>query len=314
MKLNNLGPDKQVQIAYIAQQHYVQGKTRIEIAEETGLSRFKIGRILEEAVSSGMVKFEISSPSGIDLDLSVRLKKVFNLAHAIAVNVPSENPEVMQQRLGATAGAFLQEILDDEDVLGLTSGRTINALAKSLESLPRCEVVQLAGVAGPIQETGVETIRLISEVAGGKPWTIYSPLVVSDTETAQGIKRQPGISATFRQFDRITVAVVAVGSWSPPDSQMIENPALLDSERDELLKLGVRAEIGATLIGDSGRIFTELDDRCVAISEPQLRKVPHVLAVAGGALKTEAIRAVIASGLIHSLVTDAATARRLIGG
>jgi DNA-binding transcriptional regulator LsrR (DeoR family) len=36
-----------------------------------------------------------------------------------------------------------------------------------------------------------------------------------------------------------------------------------------------------------------------------------VIAVAGGETKTQAIRAVLASGLVHSLITDASTARRL---
>jgi DNA-binding transcriptional regulator LsrR (DeoR family) len=312
MKKTEPGPDALVRTAYMAHRHFVEGRTRIEIAEETGLSRFKVGRMLDEAVSSGLVKFEISSPSGLDLELSIQLQKAFQLDRAIAVNVPSEAQEVMHQQLGGTAAKLLSEILTDRDVFGLTSGRTINALARSLTTLPACEVVQLAGIAGPIQETGIETIRRVSAVAGGRPWTIYAPLVVSDAATAEGLRRQPELRDTFAQFSRVTVAVVAVGSWSPPDSQMIENPALGAQDRDRLIARGVRAEVCATLIGDQGQIIAELDDRCIAIPEAQLRRVPHVIAVAGGEAKTDAIRAVLASGLIHSLVTDAATARRLI--
>jgi DNA-binding transcriptional regulator LsrR (DeoR family) len=314
MESNRLGPDRQVQIAHIAQQHFVQGKTRIEIAEETGLSRFKVGRILDDAVSSGMVRFEISSPSGIDLDLSLRLKKHFSLERGLVVDVPSEIPEVMQERLGTTAADLLTEILGDTDVLGLAYGRTISVLANSLRSLPPCDVVQLAGVAGPIQETGVEVMRRVSSMTGRRPWTIYSPLVVTDAQTAEGIRRQHGTKETFDQFKRITVAVVGVGSWSPPDSQMMKNPALSREDRDKMLKLGVLAEIGATLIADKGRVVHDLDDRCIAISEVQLRQVPHVMAIAGGQSKTTAIKAVLDSGLVNSLVTDAATARRLLEG
>lgn len=303
-----------MRIAYIAHRHFVEGRTRVQIAQETGLSRFKVGRILEDAMSSGMVKFEISSPSGIDLELSVKLQKAFNLDGAIVVEVPSSAPEVMQQFLGATAAALLTETLTDSDVLGLTSGRTINALARSLKSLPCCEVVQLAGIAGPVQETGVETIRRVSAVAGGRAWTIYAPLVVSDSATAKGLRRQPELSDTFAQFHRVTVAVVAVGSWFPQDSQMIENPALEDRDRNMLLAQNVRAEVCATLVDDHGKVIHDLDDRCIAISEPDLRKIPRVIAVAGGERKSEAIRSVLASGLIHSLVTDAVTARDLIGG
>lgn len=313
MTMAQLGPDALVRTAYIAQQHFIEGKTRIEIAAETGLSRFKIGRILEQAVASGIVRFEIASPSSLDLELSVQLQKAYGLERAIAVNVPAETPEAIQQHLGGTAADLLSEILTDDDVLGLTSGRTVNALARSLRSLPRCEVVQLAGIAGPIQETGIETIRRVSAVAGTRPWTIYAPLIVSDAATAQGLRRQHELMDTFAQFSRVTVAVVAVGSWSPPDSQMVENPALGSQDRDALIARGVRAEVCATLVNDAGRVIEDVDDRCIAIPESQLRRIPHVIAVAGGEAKTQAIRAVLVSGLAHSLITDAATARRLIG-
>jgi DNA-binding transcriptional regulator LsrR (DeoR family) len=311
MDMAQLGPDALVRTAYIAQQHFIEGKTRIDIAAETGLSRFKIGRILDQAIATGIVRFEIASPSSIDLELSVQLKKSYGLDRAIAVNVPSEAPEVIQQHLGSTAADLLSEILTDDDVLGLTSGRTVNALARALRSLPRCEVVQLAGIAGPIQETGIETIRRVSAAAGTTPWTIYAPLIVSDAATATGLRRQHEVLDTFAQFARVTVAVVAVGSWSPADSQMVENPALAPRERDDLIARGVRAEVCATLVDDQGRVIHDVDDRCIAIPESQLRRIPHVIAVAGGETKTQAIRAVLASGLVHSLITDASTARRL---
>lgn len=309
---HTLGPDQQVQLAYIAQRHFVQGRTRIEIAEETGLSRFKVGRLLEEAIEHGIVKFEIASPPGINLALSVELQKHYGLQHSLVVEVATEEPGDIQDRLGQAGARLLEEILTEDDVLGLTSGRTIGALARALQELPHCDVVQLAGVAGAIQETGIEVMRRVSSVARVQPWAVYSPLVVSDAESARAILRQHDTKRTFEQYRRVSVAVVAVGSWKPEDSQMIHNPALTTADRDQLLAAGARAEIGATLIAADGTIITDLDDRTIAISEPELRRVPTVIALAGGARKTSAIHAVLRSGLVNSLVTDTATAHRLL--
>lgn len=308
------GPGKQVQIAYVATQHYLERKTRIEIAEETGLSRFKVGRLLEEAVSSGIVRFDIVSPSGLRLDLSVALSTRFGLTHAIVVDVPSDVDSVMQMTLGTTAAALVSEIVTDDDVLGLTSGRTLNAMARAVTTLPQCSIVQLAGVAGRIQETGIEIMRRMSTVAGVRPWTIYSPLVVSDAQTAEGIRRQPDTRQTFEQFSSVTVAVGSIGAWQPENSLMVQNPALSDVDRSHLLSRGVVAEFGATLVTDSGEVVHDIEDRCIAITEAQLRAVPTVIAVAGGSTKTRAIRALLASKLINGLVTDSATAERLLAG
>ena len=309
-----MGPAKQVQMAHIATQYYLRNKTRIEIANETGLSRFKVGRLLDEALQTGIVRIDIVSPSGVRLDMSVKLRERYGLRHAVVVDVPFEAEEAMQAKLGATAGELLQEILTDEDVLGLTSGRTLNAMARSLRSLPKCGVVQLAGVAGPIQETGLEIMRRMSAIAGVKPATIYSPLVVSDALAATGIRRQPDTIQTFEQFSRVTVAVGAVGAWDPENTQMLRNKALDAETREKLLAAGVVAEFGATLVTDSGEVIHDLDSRCIAINEEQLRAIPDVIAVAGGRTKTRAIRALLASGLLKGLVTDTATAERLLGG
>lgn len=309
-----LGPSRQVQIAHIATRFYLQGRSRVEIAEETGLSRFKVGRLLEEAVSSGIMTFTISSPSGLRLDLSVQLAERYSLHNVVVVDVPSEDDEAFQTTLGAAAADLLGDIIDKDDVLGLTSGRTLNAMARAITELPPCDVVQLAGVAGHLQETGLEVMRRISAVANVQPWTIYSPLVVSDNATADGIRRQPDTHRTFEQFSRITVALGAVGSWQPTNSLMVLNPALSESDRSRLIEHGVVAEFGATLITDEGTVVHEIEQRCIAISEQQMRNIPTVIAVAGGPTKTRAIRALLASRLINGLVTDSATAERLLGG
>lgn len=309
-----LGPMRQVQIAHIATEYYLNGKTRIEIAEQTGLSRFKVGRLLDEAVESGIVRFQISSPSNVSLELSVRLKERFGLEHAVVVAVPTDSEVALQESLGATAADLLHEILTEDDVLGLTSGRTLNAMARSITSLRCHEVVQLAGVAGPIQQSGLEVMRRVSMLDGVRPWPIYSSLIMSDPQAAEGVRRQPDVHHTFKQSSRVTVAVGAIGSWVPRNSLMFENRALTDADRRHLLKRGVVAEIAATLVTDAGEVVHDLDSRCIAVTEGQLRAIPTRIAAAGGPTKVRAIRAVLTARLITGLVTDAETAEQLLAG
>ena len=308
----SIGPLSTVQLAHIAREHYVNGKSRVEIADETGLSRFKVGRMLDEAVQTGIIRFEIVSTPGVDLDLSMRLKQRVGLQHAVAVELPVDTDAEAQSTLGTVAAGLVEELVGPEDILGLTSGRTLNVMAHALTSLPCRSVVQLAGVAGPIQESGLEVIRRLASFPGVQPWPIYSSLVMSDAQTAQGVMRQPGIRAAVEMFDAVSVALCAVGSWAPPNSLMMVNPAISDEDRAELLRRGVVAEIASTLVADSGEIIHDLDDRCIAVSEAQLRAIPSRVAIAGGPAKTRAIRAVLTSELLTGLVTDVFTAGRLL--
>lgn len=306
-----IGPDALVQMGYIARRFYIDGLTRVQISDELKLSRFKVARILEEAIERGIVKIEIATPDSIDLELSLALKERFGLSRAIAVLVPGDLPEITQDHLGRAAAALLSEIVVEGDVLGLTAGRTITAMAGHLDKLAYCDVVQLAGVAGPAVDNGVEVIRRVSSVSHGRSHAIYAPLVVENANTAAALRREPSISSTFRRFDSVTKAVLAVGSWSPPDSQLHDTAAQLGI-LDKLLALGVQAEVCSTLLDKDGRVIDAITARSIAISTAQLRSVPEVIAVAGGPLKGAAVAAALRSGIVKSLVTDTALAQRLL--
>ncbi|GHG59860.1 DNA-binding transcriptional regulator [Sinomonas cellulolyticus] len=312
MSKSTVGPERLVRLAYIARRHYLEGRTRIEIAEELGMSRIKVGRMLDDAIASGIVTFNIAAPDGLDVERSLALQRKYGLKHSVVVHTPTEASETIQRELGRAAGDLLAEIATAEDVIGMTAGRTLSSMSQQLRELPASEVVQLAGIAGPVQATGVEVIRRVSSVSGGRAWTIYAPIITSDAAAAEAITRQHEVRQTYAQFARVSIALVAIGSWAPPDSQLYDNPALSSSERRAVLDAGAAADIGAILIDRSGKVMDVLPGRSVAIDEPGLRRIPEVIGVAGGTNKTKAVASALASGLISSLVTDSALAGRLL--
>ncbi|MBD7995688.1 DNA-binding transcriptional regulator [Arthrobacter sp. Sa2CUA1] len=307
-----IGPDELVRLAHIAREHYIAGKTRVEIAEELGLSRFKVGRLLDDAVKCGIVTFDISVPGPVDVESSLKLQRRFGLTRAVVVRTPTDASEAVQEELGKVGAELLAELAAPDDVIGMTAGRTLGRLADSLGALPGCEVVQLAGVAGPVQATGVEVIRRVAEAARSRGWTLYAPIVASDPEAAAAIRRQHDVQQTMHQYSKVTLALVAIGSWAPADSQFFDNPALTAEDHAALLASGVQADIGSILIDRDGKTVNDIQDRCVAIDADELRRIPEVIGVAGGALKHDAVRAALRSGLIDSLVTDSTLANRLL--
>ncbi|WP_460947922.1 sugar-binding transcriptional regulator [Okibacterium endophyticum] len=298
-------------MAHAATRYYIDNRSRIEIAEELGISRFKVARLLELALENGIVTIDIGMPGLVDVDLSIALQQRFALTRAIAVMSPSLKPEVVQESLGRVGAQLLSEIVVDGDVLGVTAGRTLSFMAKHTSSLARCEVVQLAGVAGPVRENGTEIVRRISRVSGGNAYSIFAPLLVRDAETAGALRNDPGIRESFRRFDGVTKAVVAIGSWNPPDSQLYDNARSVGL-LDELLASGVQGEVAATLFDREGNEIDTVADRSIAISTEQLRAIPEVVGLAGGTLKVAAVRSAIESGVVTSLVTDVGLARRLL--
>lgn len=313
MAARGLKPVQLVQAAAVARRYFLQDRSKMEIAAEFGISRFKVSRILDRARASGLVRITIDLPASIDAELSDRLRAAYSLRHAIVVTTPHEPEQVLRAHLGEIAADLLGELVEEDDVLGISWGRTLNAMTATLSVLARCTVVQLTGAAGAVDvtENSVEIVRRVASVSGGPAFPIYAPLIVDTAETAAAIRRQPQVAEAMHNFDRLTMAVVAVGSWDPPNSQLRD--AMAVPEREALRALGVRAEICATLVDDQGRVVAgDLMERAIAISAEQLRRIPEVIAVAGGPSKAAAIRAVLAGGFITSLVTDSAAARALL--
>src|SRR3954447_21318131 len=112
------GPAQLVLRASIARRYYLDGKSKIEIADEFGLSRFKVARLLEAARASGLVRIEIRHEGEIDVDLSVRLQERFGLKHSIVMDTPDDDPGSLRQRLGRAAAQLLSEVITPQDVLG----------------------------------------------------------------------------------------------------------------------------------------------------------------------------------------------------
>ncbi|MFV0432722.1 MAG: sugar-binding transcriptional regulator [Leucobacter sp.] len=299
------------QAAYVATRHYIDGLSRIEIADELGISRFAVARILQRARDRGIVRFEITSPGDLDLPVSMALQERYGLHHALAVITPSDAPETIRQALGRASARLLTEITAASDTIGIASGRTLLDMAASIGSLARADIVQFGGVASGIQDSGVELVRRVARISHGTPYPILAPLMVQRPESAELLRQEPIIRETIAQFSRVTIAVVGIGSWNPPDSQVYQLAQRLGLLAP-LQRLGVCAELGAIMLDADGNEVDLYSDRSIAIDSAALRKVPEVIAVAGGPRKIRAISAALRSGLISSLVCDVGTARALL--
>jgi DNA-binding transcriptional regulator LsrR (DeoR family) len=306
-------PAQLVLIASIARRYYLEGRSKIEIAEELGLSRFKVARLLETARASGLVHIEIANPDRIDVDLSTRLRDAYDLQHAVVVDTPDDNPTILRERLGNAAAELLSEIVTADDVLGLAWSRSVSAMTNALNRLPTIPVVQLTGalVQLDVADSSVDLVRQAARISGGAAHFFYAPTVVPDPATARALRKQPEVARTFGRFGSVTKAVVGVGLWAPGESTVYD--AANEKVRRELHRRGVCGEIAGVLIDADGRpAESDLTERMIGISAAQLRAIPEVIGLAYSIARSPAVQAAIRGGFINSLVTHPSLARALV--
>ena len=299
--------------AAVARRYYVEDASKVEIAEEYGLSRFQVARLLDRARTSGLVTITISAPGAIDVDLSGRLQRAYGLQHVVVIDTPEKDPTALRRDLGKAASALLTEIVTANDVLGLAWSRSVSAMTNALTHLLPVPVIQLTGaLARPdVEDSSVDLVRRVGRTFGGPAYFFYAPTIVPDAATASALRRVPEVARTLRQFGSVTKAVVGIGLWAPTESTVYD--ATEEDVRDALHHRGVRGEIAGAIVDGAGHpVETDLPERMICPSADQLRAIPEVLAIAYNRVRSPAVKAAVRGGLVDSLVTHASLARTLL--
>jgi DNA-binding transcriptional regulator LsrR (DeoR family) len=306
-------PSEVVLAARVARQFYLEGVSKVDIADQLGISRFRVARLLDSARETGMVRIEIGLPGGtLDAGLSAELCSVFDLKHAFVFDFPDADEPALRRRLGEAAGQALMDIITPGDVLGMSWSRTLSGLAAAMTQMPPCPIVQLTGaVTPPDGRDLLDLVRAVARIGGGPAHVFYAPMILDDAQTAAAIRRQADIAEAFALVPSVTMAVVAIGAWAPGLSTIYD--AITPAERDTLASLGVCAELAGVFIGADGRpVATPLDSRMIVTPGSALERIPLVLSVGYGVAKSPAVYASIRGEMVHGLVTHASLARALL--
>lgn len=306
-----LGVEDQVQHVYVAIQHLQHDRSTVDLAEELGLSRFMIGRMIKRAREDGLIQVVPRLPEPMSSELSKALGKKFGLSSAIVVTPPRNSDESARMVVARLASRLLSDLIAEDDIVGLGPGRTIVQTCELIVDVPTCDVVQLTGVATPGPEANLNAIMRLSQVAKGRMFPLYAPFLATDTASARTIAAQPAVHQALQRMDQLDKAVLTVGGW-PASSQLATQLGEL-GELESLLAQGVVAEFGTTLLDAEGRELKALEGRLIGLNTLQLAKVPLRVALGGGPGKQKALVAALKSGLVDVVVTDERAARLALG-
>jgi DNA-binding transcriptional regulator LsrR (DeoR family) len=301
-----------VLITRVARAYYLDGQSRVEIADSLDISRFRVARMLEAARRRGIVHIEIHAPGIVNTQLSVDLQNACHLRHAIVLDVPADDVAALRTQLGRTAGQLLTEVAGDGDVIGLSWARSLAGIYAGVGTLSANPIVQMTGAISRLDGSDViELVRSIARSAGGPAHVFYAPMIVEDNATARALRRQPDVARALKLVDEVTVAMVGIGAWRAGQSTIYDS--LSSQDRERTADAGVVAEVSGILVGaDGSPIAAPLSRRAICPTGSQLQAIPNVLAVAYGVEKADGVRSVLKGALVNGLVTHTAMAEALL--
>ncbi|AEG45482.1 sugar-binding transcriptional regulator [Isoptericola variabilis] len=287
----------------VSRDYYLEGRSKVDIAKARGLSRFQVARMLDQARELGIVRIEIGAPLHLDPTRWDGLAEALGARQVVVVASGSDTVATRENVARALADVVGERVRPGF-VVGVSWSRTVEAAVRHLVPLPPCEVVQLVG-ALPVAGSGnsLELVQRFAAMPGVRTLPLWTPLIISDAETASGMRRQPGIAEALRRADELDLAVVAIGAWAEGRSTVY--PHLTPEELEAARAAGVVAECSGRLVDAEGRpVRTALDERVVGVTIDQLVRTPEVVAVGYGPQVAPGLRAAVRGGFASTLVLD----------
>jgi deoxyribonucleoside regulator len=299
--------------------YYRDQLTMAQIGERLSISRHRVGRLLKEAVDTGVVQIEIRSPFNESTAMERALERQFDLKTSLVVSVPPELPPQEIKRVTCKAGAaFLRELLDADFTIGVGWGSTTFELVNQLEpiELRDATVVQITGGNKrlSVQFDCHEVTRRLAQKLHVDPVLLHAPGIVDKRATRELLMQESAIAETFRHYDEIDIAIVGVGSIvSRAQSTLIDSGYIAAAELKSLQRAGAVGDVFSYFIDGDGEIVrTELYERLITIGLPQIRNVPTTIGIATGAAKAQAVAAAVRGGFVNTLIIDSVLAQAML--
>jgi DNA-binding transcriptional regulator LsrR (DeoR family) len=294
--------------------YHNQSLTQKEVAEQLGISRTTVIRLLDEALKRGEVRIWIEEGEDRCVQLAVQLERALHLDEAIVVP-EARGAEQSAKSVGMALGKFLSEAICDNMTIGVGWGRTLTASLASFHP-PRHSGVKVMSLLGGAVEThfvnpAEYTWRLASQL-DAECFLFPAPLVVDSIETKRALMERCGLDRVNAIARNLDLAVVSVGD-AGPQATSLARQLIAPRDLDELIALGAIGDLMGNFFDADGRAVPHpLNDRIMSIDLDTLSKAAHIVIACGGAGRARAIAAAIRRIGCNTLVTDEGAARAIL--
>lgn len=298
--------------------HYAGGMTQSAIAERFGIPTTRAHRMIARAARDGLVRVFVDARVAGCVELEKRLADLFGLRRCTVAPDLAEGAATMPLRaLGLAGAALLMELMDrgDAPLIGVGHGGTLAAAVAMLPSVDAQGarfVSLLGGLTRRFAANPYDVIHKLAEKTGAEAYLMPAPMFANSPADRALLCSQAALAEVMRLIDEASVCLLGIGAVDMAGS--IARADVFDPETTlaGLRERGACAEVlGQFLDADGRPMSTSYDGRVMA---PALSALAgrEVYAIAGGPTKARALDAALRSGAFSGLITDEATARRLV--
>ncbi|NME42994.1 sugar-binding transcriptional regulator [Lactobacillus agilis] len=296
----------------VARLYYEAQLGQVEIAEKLGISRPTISRLLQFAQEEGIVQIKVVDPFFSISKLEQQLCKRYDLKQAKIVYADEKN---LQEQLGKKAASYLEEIVTDDDIIGVSWGKTMNEVARSLkiQSATGVKVVELKGGI-TYTPTPIYIERVLKNFERAFNTTAYKmplPVVFENKQTHDIVLQDRYIKQLIELGKQANIALFTVGTVR--DDALLFQTGYFNKAEIRKIQANACGDICSRFYDEQGQIAVEeINNRTVGIKLEDLKNKDYSILIAGGKRKYQAIKGALIGGYTNCLITDVETAKTLL--
>lgn len=295
--------------------HFAGGKTQGEVAEILGVQSTKAHRLIAKARAEGLIRVFVEGPIAGCITLEEELKAQFSLG--ICEVVPNIDEGSLPLRtLGAAGARYLRNLIESgrHKLVGVGHGRTLAAAVDAMPSLDAGKmkfVSLLGGLTRRYAASPFDVIHRLAERTSAEAYVLPVPFFANTKQDKKVLRAQYGVSEAIALAHNADIYIAGIGEVDRK-SFIATGGMAGEDDVEAVINSGAVAEIlGHFYRADGKHMPSALSERAMAPSLEDLKN-HKIVALAGGTSKTQAIRAILESGLLHGLIIDEATAKRLV--
>jgi deoxyribonucleoside regulator len=314
--VENVTKDKLARVVRAAKMYYQLDYSQQAIAEELGISRPSVSRLLQEAKDRGIVQIRIVDPEEDVQQLAELLKEHYGLKECLIADSPVNDEKVIKEEIGRKASEYLFQIVKDGDIIGATWGTTIYEVARHMKtkSVHDVNVTQLNGGVS-YSETNTyaaEILNYLGRAFHTSPHFLPLPAIVDHLVVKQAIVSDRHIRYVLELAEKANIALFTVGNRYE-ESALYKADYLSEEDLKVLKEKHAVGDICSHMIDIEGNVCDEgINSRTIGIGLEHLRKKEFSILAAGGMKKAEGIIGALNGQYANVLITDQYTAEVLI--
>ena len=241
-------------------------------------------------------------------DMQRQIRQALGLKNVYIVPGDSDTDKTACEELGRKGALLLNDLLGSVSIVAISGGSTMAEIARMLpESNAGATILPARGSMGNHVEFQA---NYIAAAVAAKTHSSYRMIHLPEGVSESALRLMFESDAQARENVAMTSQAQVVVFGIGRADKMAKQRGMTDHQRQTLETLGARGESLGCYCSLDGRILYGSNN--IGISLKDIKHHPHVIAVAGGASKAEAIVAVMRTCRTGILVTDEGAAEKMM--